>query len=205
MMLLAGNSNGDYNQFWIPIIALYTGMRLDEIAQLHLDDIKQDDEGIWVVDVNADEEKKLKTPSSKRLIPIHPFILDELKLHKYVEHLKHQGVSRLFPELNKRRDGYSQAVSKWFNTSYKIKCGIVEDGRKKDFHSFRTTFTTHLEHKGVHLGMLKQVLGHSKGDDVTLSFYTEKYSPQQLLEGVIQKIDYGIKLGHLKKSKYVVS
>ena len=39
-------------QFWTPIIALFTGMRQDEIAQLHLDDIKQDEEGICLIDVN---------------------------------------------------------------------------------------------------------------------------------------------------------
>ena len=111
------------------------------------------------------------------------------------------GETRLFPELNRGKDGYSKAVSKWFNTSYKKKCGIVEDGRKKDFHSFRTTFTTHLEHKGVRLGMLKQVLGHSRGDDITLSVYTEKYSPKQLLESVIQKIDFGIDLRPPKKQQ----
>ena len=35
-------------QFWIPIIALFTGMRQDEIAQLHLEDIRQDEEGVWL-------------------------------------------------------------------------------------------------------------------------------------------------------------
>ncbi|MGD2098327.1 MAG: hypothetical protein PVG35_12140, partial [Desulfobacterales bacterium] len=45
-------------QFWIPIIALYTGMRQDEIAQLHLDDIRKDKTGIWLIDVNDRGDKK---------------------------------------------------------------------------------------------------------------------------------------------------
>jgi len=67
-------------QFWIPIIALFSGMRQDEIAQLHLEDIRQDEEGIWLIDVNNRGDKKVKTKSARRLIPIHPFIVNELKL-----------------------------------------------------------------------------------------------------------------------------
>jgi hypothetical protein len=51
--------------------------------------------------------------------------------------------------------------------------------------------------------MLKQVIGHSKGKDVTQAVYTEKYTPKELFDNVISKTDYGIDLGHLKKSKFV--
>ena len=85
-------------QFWIPIIALFTGMRQDEIAQLHLDDIRQDETGVWLIDVNDKGDKKVKTKSAKRLIPVHPFITNELKLPEYVEVLKWKGDMRLFPE-----------------------------------------------------------------------------------------------------------
>ena len=76
-------------------------MRQDEIAQLHLDDIRQDEEGIWLIDVNDRGDKKVKTKSARRLIPIHPFIANELRLPDYVEGLKGQGETRLFPELKK--------------------------------------------------------------------------------------------------------
>jgi integrase len=169
-------------QFWIPIIALFTGMRQDEIAQLHLDDIRQDEEGIWLIDVNDMGGKKVKTKSAKRLIPIHPFISNELKLPEYVDKLKGQGEIRLFPELKKGRDGYSKSVSRWFNQTYKLKCGIQQDddGRMKDFHSFRKTLINHLQRRNVPYLMLKQVMGHSKGKDVTQAVYTDKYSPKEL-------------------------
>ena len=39
--------------FWIPLIGLFTGMRLEEIAQLFCKDIYQDKESsLWVIDVN---------------------------------------------------------------------------------------------------------------------------------------------------------
>ena len=43
-------------------------MRQDEIAQFHLDDIRQDEEGIWLIDVNDRGDKKVKTKSARRLI-----------------------------------------------------------------------------------------------------------------------------------------
>ena len=147
-------------QFWIPIIALFTGMRQDEIAQLHLDDIRQDGEGVWLIDVNDKGDKKVKTKSARRLIPIHTFIANELKLPEYIEVLKGEGETRLFPELKKGRDGYAKSVSRWFNQTYKVKCNIQEDadGRMKDFHSFRNTFINHLQRKHVRYLMLKQVI-----------------------------------------------
>lgn len=192
-------------QFWTPIIALFTGIRQDEIAQLHLEDIRQDEEGVWLIDVNDKRDKKVKTKSSRRQVPIHLFLVNDLKLPEYVKLLKGQGETRLFPELVKGRDGYGKSVSRWFNEKYKIKCGIEKDadGRMKDFHSFRTTFINHLQRKRVPFFMLKRVVGHSIGKDVTLKHYTEKSTPKELYDNVMSKIDFGIDLSHLKKSKFV--
>jgi integrase len=60
-------------QFWVPIIGLFTGCRLEEICQLHLDDIRQERD-VWVFDINDKKEKRIKTPSAKRIVPIHPFL-----------------------------------------------------------------------------------------------------------------------------------
>ncbi|MCE5244711.1 MAG: hypothetical protein LLF99_16095 [Desulfobacteraceae bacterium] len=83
-------------QFWIPILGLFTGARLDELCQLHLDDIR-DEEGVWLLDINDKDEKKLKNKSSRRVIPLHPFLAHELKLPQYAEKLRAQGHDRLFP------------------------------------------------------------------------------------------------------------
>jgi hypothetical protein len=139
------------------------------------------------------------------LIPIHPFITNELKLPDYVKLLKGEGETRLFPELRKGRDGYSKSVSRWFNQKYKLECNIQQDadGRMKDFHSFRKTLINYLQRKGVPYLMLKQVMGHSKGKDVTQAVYTERYSSKELFDNVISKIDFGIDLSQLKNSKFV--
>lgn len=58
-------------KFWMPILALFTGMRLNEIAQLHLSDIRQVEDGVWVLDINDEKEKRLKTKSILSLTYLH--------------------------------------------------------------------------------------------------------------------------------------
>jgi integrase len=191
-------------QFWMPILALFTGARLNELAQLHLSDIRQAEDGVWVFDINDEEGKRLKAKSSKRIIPIHSFLLNDLNFRSYVEHLKAKGEQRLFPELKEGRDGFGRNVSRWFNETYRHKCGIVfTDGRKRDFHSFRDTFITHLVHQKVNDRMRLQVEGHSAGKDMT-NVYADPFPARQLYDEVISKLDYGIDMNHMKDSKFVI-
>jgi integrase len=173
--------------YWSPLIALYSGCRLEEICQLHLADIRQED-GVWIFDINDKGEKNLKNLSSVRLIPIHPRLID-LGLLEYAQGLKTKGETRLFPELPRRRDGYGQTVSKWYQL-YKKRCGIA-DG--KTFHSFRHTFITHLKHKQVDPFMIHELDGHTINSE-TMGRYGKRYTPEILLREAIEKIDYGIGL-----------
>ena len=75
-------------KFWLPILGLYTGCRLEELCQLTLSDIKQE-HGIWVLDVRHDmaSEQKTKTKSS-RSVPLHPFIIKDLNFIGHIKELK---------------------------------------------------------------------------------------------------------------------
>ena len=76
-------------QFWIAPIGLFSGMRLEEICQLHIEDIKQID-GIWCFDVNDGGERQVKTKSSNRVVPVHPELV-RLGILRYANHLKGKG------------------------------------------------------------------------------------------------------------------
>jgi len=175
--------------FWTPLIALYTGCRLEEVCQLHLDDIRQEG-GVWVFDINDKNEKRLKNMSSERLVPIHPMLID-LGLLDHVRILKNNGETRLFPELRQSRDG-GQTVSKWFGR-YKLRLGF---GAGQNFHSFRHTFITNLKHKQVDPYMIHELDGHAI-DSETMGRYGKRFTPEILLKAV-EKIDYGIDLSALK-------
>ncbi|MDK9709206.1 MAG: site-specific integrase [Desulforhopalus sp.] len=175
------------SRYWAPLIALYAGCRLEEICQLHLEDIRQEGD-VWVFDINNRGEKVLKNLSSVRLVPIHPQLVD-LGLLKYTEQLKARGETRLFPELRRRRDGYGQMVGRWFQYFKKLR-GI---GQGKTFHSFRHTFITHLKHKQVDPFMIHELDGHTINSE-TMGRYGKRYTPEILLREAIEKIDYGIEL-----------
>ncbi len=58
-------------RFWTPLIALTSGARVGEIAQLRPCDVREEG-GIWYFDLNDEGEKRLKNVASRRQTPIHP-------------------------------------------------------------------------------------------------------------------------------------
>lgn len=67
-------------RFWVPLIALFSGMRMNEIRQLHVADIHRLDgvDCFFVTEgpSDADNGKRLKTAASERFIPIHPQLVE---------------------------------------------------------------------------------------------------------------------------------
>lgn len=172
--------------YWLPLLGLYTGARLDELCQLYLEDF-QHAEGVWFITINDKRDKKLKNESSERLIPVHSHLL-ELGLLKYIELLKKKGDLRLFPELKKGRDGYSQAASKWF-ARYRERCGVV--GSLTPFHSFRHTVLNHLKQSSVQEEKIAALAGHLN-NSVTLDNYGKPYKAHPLVEA-IEKLDFRLR------------
>ena len=121
---------GKPSRYWIPLIAAYTGLRLEEICQLRTEDIQHPD-GIPSIDINDDGDKLLKNRTAARSVPIHPRLID-LGFIDFAS--KQQG--ELFPELVKANGKRGHHFSKWFKR-YREQCGITEPG--KTFHSFRHT------------------------------------------------------------------
>lgn len=71
-------------------MALYTGARRNEIAQLHLSDFQQY-EGVWCININDDtEDKQIKNLASHRLVPLHPFLVEDLGIIQRVKYLQSQ-------------------------------------------------------------------------------------------------------------------
>lgn len=173
------------HEYWVPLIGLYSGCRLEEICQLHLADIREQD-GVWIFDINDQQEKRLKNINSVRYVPIHPKLI-ELGLIEYANRLKAKGEERLFPMLHQRRDGYGQVISKWFSR-FKNRRGI---SRGKTFHSFRHTFITNLKHAGVDPFMIHELDGHAIASE-TMGRYGKRYTAEILLREAVLKLDYGI-------------
>lgn len=172
------------HNFWIPLIGPLSGMRIDEICQLYKADIRRIGD-IWCFDVNDALDKKLKGESSRRIIPVHP-ILIELGFLDYVDSVT---TKRLWPRLKRGKNGYSHDFSKSINKH--IDRHVTVDP-KIVFHSFRDTFSESLTAAGVDESLIGRILGHAPPNKVT-RIYTGPCPPNVMLE-VMKKIDLGIDL-----------
>ncbi len=163
------------HRWWVPMIGLHTGARINEVAQLKLADVVQES-GVWCIriqkTVDADLSHKdrnrsrqsLKGKAAIRTLPIPQPLLDAGFL-AFVEDIRACGHHRLFPHLSAgvRRDTgepnarYSQGILSQFS-AYMKGLGF---GKGVGFHAFRHTIATELHHKGVADEDIALVTGHS--------------------------------------------
>lgn len=165
--------------FWLPLLAYFTGARLNELCQLYRADICQVD-GIWAIHIDDRYEgQKLKNLTSRRIVPIHDRLLN-LGFIEFVQSVQHE---RIFPELKESRDGFGTAASKWFGR-FKSKLGF---GRGHDFHSFRHTVATQFKRQQISHIVAGELLGHAQ-NSITYDRYGKGLEVNQLQE-IINMID----------------
>ncbi|MDE1645500.1 site-specific integrase [Klebsiella pneumoniae] len=203
------NQYGRYTSFrpfhyWLPLLALYVGGRINELCQLYLTDIREDKNGVAYIDFNLDApdkvmdeeaqaggDKSLKTVNAIRQVPIHPRLI-ELGLLEYVDALKAAGYDRLFPELKHNKiKGYRAAASKWFNEKYFGQTlGFPRDG-KKTFHSLRHTFINAVDAFESNERMIAQLVGHVRGSTTAMTTYRKDADVGEQY-GVISLLQYSL-------------
>lgn len=170
-------------RYWLPLLGRATGARLEELCQLRIDDFIEQ-QGIWCIRIDDSREgQNLKNSSSRRVLPLHPALID-LGLLRHVESVKATGADRVFPELEPVRGKLGHAPSKWFGR-YKTKRGITDP--RKTFHSFRHTLIDDLRDAGVQDSLIKRIAGHEDGA-VTFSIYGSR-SPLKAMAEAMQKIE----------------
>lgn len=153
-------------RYWLPLLGRYTGARLEELCQLRTDDFIEQ-QGIQCIRIDDScEGQNLKNTGSRRVLPIHPTLID-LGLLQHVESIKTAGADRLFPDLEAVRGKLGHAPSKWFGR-YKTKLGITDT--RKTFHSFRHTFIDDLREAAVQDSLIKRMVGH-EDSSVTFGIY----------------------------------
>jgi integrase len=179
------------HRFWLPLIAVFSGMRQEEICQLHLEDLRKERD-IWVFDVNDRPPRQLKNRNAVRLVPVHRQLLT-MGLIAYADDIRAAGTERLFPELSSggADDRLGHNFSKNF-TYYRRQIGLYEPGL--DFHSFRHSATTFMAHAGVAVPIIDQLTGHATPGETAR--YTKGFRIEQLKEA-IDSIDPEVDLSHL--------
>lgn len=175
---------------------------MEELCQLFTTDVAERD-GIWCLDINETDAPDMKSVknSERRIVPIHPFLIDDLRFVEYVRSIPKKDL-RVFPKLSRVSHrwghGYTQSFGK-----FKKKCGIEAPPRKKTFHSFRHTFIDFLKQNGGEWEHVKEYVGHSSRGDITWGTNGKQYKPHVLVDKVVSMVNFPLDLSHLKKSKWV--
>ena len=147
--------------FWLPLISLYSGARLEEIIQLHIEDIRTT-KNVWCFFIRPEKEidiKSVKVKSSIRTVPIHRTLLDSGFLD-FVDERRHTGETNLF--YNLVRSKYTKLgtqFGKRFITFRRNACGI--NNPRLNFHSFRHTFKDACSDFGISAEDSDKLTGHA--------------------------------------------
>ncbi|MDP3174907.1 MAG: tyrosine-type recombinase/integrase [Phenylobacterium sp.] len=189
-------------RFWVPLIALFSGMRMNEICQLDVADIRRvDGVDCFLItsrSTGGGDDKKVKTSTSERFVPIHPR-LTEIGFIDFVDERRRSGSMKLFPELPLSTTGYySDPFSKWFRRFiHKAKATRP----KTCFHSFRHCFRDALREARIDHDVALALGGWASasgkdGSDVAAA-YGRGYRIATLADA-IAKVSYpGLDLAHL--------
>lgn len=182
---------------WLPLLALYTGARLEELGGLRLDDIGEEQGVPYIFIRAAGERRRLKTRSSRRKVPLHPQ-LERLGFLDYVARLRRSRSDRLFPDLRSERTEVTAAFSKWWNR-YIRRHGLADT--RKVFHSFRHLVKRQLRNAGVEKTLRDALQGHAtQGVAETYGLDEEGFGVSlPVLGEAIKKLEYsGLDLSHLR-------
>lgn len=204
-------------QFWLPILSLYTGGRLNELSQLDAEDVKEI-EGIWTITIVDDPNdrscpKSVKNDSSRRVLPLH----NDLVRIGFIDFWKgaiKEGRLKLFSDglVFNIQKGWGGKATQFFcrmpsNSTpvggYFYNVGIRnrdKSGRTdgKNFHSFRHTFIDMAREAGSEAYLvMPDLTGHSrKKDEGQWVDYGKGFSLEKK-RGAIESLSIPIDLSHV--------
>lgn len=188
------NAGAGEAAFWLPLLALYTGARLEELGQAHVADVKEEDDVLYLEISDRHGDKRVKTKTSRRRIPLHQELL-LCGFKHYVDGLRDDKQTQLFPELKADHMGkLTGNWSKWWSR-YARALGIKD--KRKVFHSFRHSFKDACRECGIEEAIHDALTGHS-GGGVGRSYGGHMY-PLPPLVAAMEKLRYkSLDLGHLQ-------
>jgi integrase len=177
------------DHYWIPLIALYSGARLNEIASLPIEELKIID-GTYAMAFTD-----TKTSKVGRVVPIHKALL-ELGFWDYVEQVRSMGSLRLFPYLVDGNNGYGKNAGRQF-AKWLDKLKITDP--MKVFHSTRSTIITHLHQKDANPAHAMQLTGHEGVQVQNIHFQVYAHGMGLMeLRDTLNRVVYDLDLEALK-------
>jgi integrase len=170
-------------RYWLPLMAMYSGARLNELCGLRVVDFDTID-GINFFHIRAvGEHQRLKTAASERRVPLHNQLV-KLGLLELVDRLRSANEQRLFPTLQPGPRGHlSHKPSKFFG---RLIDRMLGEDAPVVFHSFRHTFITKMREAAVPREVRTALVGHE--DDGTHESYGAE--PMSRLDAGVQAVEW---------------
>jgi len=172
LMLFLQSKYINRNAFVATVVAMYSGMRIEEICVMQNKNIED----------KCFHIEKGKTKASARVIPVHPLIesiIDNLKSSSKEEFLIKVINSGGYD--NKRSWNFQKMMGR-----LRKKIGIPIEIK---FHTLRNTFATRMENLGIPTNHINQLMGH-KHNNMSLDVYSAGMKIEHLVES-INKLTYG--------------
>ena len=144
--------------YWAPLLGTFVGGRIEEIAQLRIEDI-ENVSGEWSVRITeSGPDQKNKTYGSSRRVPLHREVI-RCGFLAYVAEQKLNGSERVFPSLlNENENGvWSGALTTRYGR-YLDEIGLTDP--RVDFHSFRYSFRQQCSICGIENEVRDALTGH---------------------------------------------
>ena len=187
------------SSYWAPLLGPFMGARIEEIAQLRMEDV-QCINGVWALRIaNLNPDQHLKTETSYRLVPLHEEVI-RCGFLAYCAEVKREGHARVFPShRNKTKQArWSNALGKWYS-AYLTKIELTDV--RLCYHSFRYTFKQRCTLSGIEMEVRDALCGHwiSKNEGGLVYMQApERQYPFPALHAAIQKLRYDeLDLSHL--------
>lgn len=177
--------------YWLPLMGLFTGARIEELCQLRLEDILEEDGVPYIFIRRKHKDQDTKTDSSVRRVPIHAELI-RLGFFRYVEIQKERKREWLFhqlvPDVHGDRSGN---WSKWFHRYLREQVGIHD--KTVVFHSFRHTFKATCRECSITEEIHDALTGHTNGS-VGRSYGGSLFPLRPLSEAIKKYELKGVKL-----------
>lgn len=185
--------------YWAPLLGPFVGARLEEVAQLLVDDV-QCINGAWVIRIaDLDENQHIKTETSYRLVPVHQELV-RCGFLAYAAGTKLKGDRQLFPSLSNENQHkrFGGSLGSWYGR-YLDSIGLSD--ARVDYHSFRFLFKQWCTRSGIENEARDALTGHWVSADQASRGYMrgdDRQYPLPILAAAMQKLRYDeLDMSHL--------
>jgi integrase len=162
--------------WWLPVIAAYTGARREELGRLTLNDVLEVDGQLCLRITDEEEGQKIKNRHSQRILPVPQAVLDR-GFSAYVAERRSEGGKMLWRELHHDkarratlrevktdpRGRFTEEYGKRFTRHVRIPLGLKD--RATVFHSFRHSWTDAARRAGIDSDLRRMIAGRLEGED----------------------------------------